>query len=532
MSMTKSNREKLNQEFKSVNWLHLPDYNCQIEENGCIAELFPMPISLAHREFEYESGIYLPANDQLAIVIIAFGHDKPHHVNEAACRLFGITHGELLEHHWLAFFHKQHDWISVAERKYNSGNELNNNLFEWQLKAIGKASLWVEAAVYPAMVNSIPCHIVALKDITARKNREQSLSESANWFQNLIELAVDGILIGSHEGYIINANSCFCEMTGIKRDDLIGKHITSLTFTEKSLKEAPLRFDLLKQGLVVVSERTLLLPDQSELTVEMRTKMMPDGTYQSIYRDISARKKAEADIRNKNEELNKLNAVKDQLFSIVAHDLRSPFSSFLGLAEVMADCDNNLGIERMRELSRSLYKSTLNTYDLLENLLEWTRIQRGLFKPEIRLLHADEIGNEVVSSLAGLCGSKNIEIVQFIPESLYVHSDRKMITSLIRNLLTNAIKFSFRNSKVILRIEALEGSKTLISIHDFGIGMSETTMTLLFSEDGAKGKSGTEGEKSSGLGIMICRQLVEALKARIWAESELGRGSTFFVELP
>ncbi|MBU1011282.1 MAG: PAS domain-containing sensor histidine kinase [Bacteroidetes bacterium] len=530
--MTNPNKEKHDLDVKFVPWLQLPNYRCMTDENGCIAELFPLTLGLAQSEIENESGIYLPVNDQIAIVIIAFGQDKPHFVNEAACRLFGLTHGELLEHNWLAFFNKQHDWISVEEREDDKGNSLNNSLFEWHLKAIGKASFWVDAAVYPVMINYIPCHIVAMKDITARKNLEQSLSESTNWFQNLIELAVDGILIGSHEGYIIDANSCFCEMTGIKRNDLIGKHITSLTFTEKSLKEAPLRFDLLQQGLVVVSERTLLLPDQSELTVEMRTKMMPDGTYQSIYRDISARKNAEADIRNKNEELNRLNMVKDQLFSIVAHDLRSPFSSFLGLAEVMADSDTNLGIERMRELSRSLYKSALNTYDLLENLLEWTRIQRGLFKPEIRLLHAVEIGNEVISSLAGLCSSKNIEIVQFIPESLLVHSDRKMITSLIRNLLTNAIKFSFRNSKVILRIEVSKGSKVLISIHDFGMGMSETTLNMLFSKDGAKGKSGTEGEKSSGLGIMICRQLVETLKGRIWAESELGRGSTFFVELP
>ncbi|MGC9352430.1 MAG: PAS domain S-box protein [Mariniphaga sp.] len=117
-------------------------------------------------------------------------------------------------------------------------------------------------------------------------------NESEKKLRNLIEFAADGILIGSHDGYITEANSCFCEITGRKKEDLIGKHISlsKFLFTSESIEKAPLRFDLLKKGETVVSEREILRPDDSTLMVEMRTKMMPDGSYQSIFRDITEQK--------------------------------------------------------------------------------------------------------------------------------------------------------------------------------------------------------------------------------------------------
>ncbi len=147
--------------------------------------------------------------------------------------------------------------------------------------------------------------LVSFEDITQRKITECKLNESNKRFNELIELAVDGILIGSNEGIIIDANSCICEMIGKSKDEIIGKHISQSFFTEESIKQYPIQFDLLNKGELVIKERKIQRPDGVEITIEMRTKKMSNGEYQSFFRDITKRKKNE-------EALNQLNQVLEQ----------------------------------------------------------------------------------------------------------------------------------------------------------------------------------------------------------------------------
>jgi two-component system cell cycle sensor histidine kinase/response regulator CckA len=134
--------------------------------------------------------------------------------------------------------------------------------------------------------------ILVFRDVTREYKAEAALRESESRYRGLIDLAVDGILLGDPKGLITDANQCMSTITGLPKNDLIGRHITDLPFTQKSLLDSPLRFDLLQKGEIVISERVLIRPDGSEVVVEMRSKMMPDGSYQSIYRDITERKKA------------------------------------------------------------------------------------------------------------------------------------------------------------------------------------------------------------------------------------------------
>jgi PAS domain S-box-containing protein len=137
-----------------------------------------------------------------------------------------------------------------------------------------------------------------IQDITERKSWEKALQQSETRYRELIDLAVDGILVGSHEGFILDANRYMCKLTGLRHDELVGKHISAVLFTPESLVNTPLRFDLLKKGETVVSERQVIHADGSLAFIEMRTKMMPDGTYQSIYRDITERKTSETSLLN------------------------------------------------------------------------------------------------------------------------------------------------------------------------------------------------------------------------------------------
>jgi PAS domain S-box-containing protein len=143
-------------------------------------------------------------------------------------------------------------------------------------------------------------------DITERKMYEIQIRDSRDRYWNLIELAVDGILIGTNDGIIIDANSCICSMLGLYKSEVIGKNITDSIFTNRSIKKSPFQFDKLRNGEVVISERNILRPDSTEITVEMRTKMMPNGTYQSIYRDITQRVRMEEELKYLNENLENL----------------------------------------------------------------------------------------------------------------------------------------------------------------------------------------------------------------------------------
>ncbi len=157
------------------------------------------------------------------------------------------------------------------------------------------------------MARRLSCTMQGMqRELGERQRAEEALSESEARYRTLVDLAVDGILLGSHEGVIIGANQCMCDLLGLAREDLIGKHVRELPFTRETMERTPLRFELLEQGEIVQRERTLVRADGSIVHVEMRSKMMPDGTYQSIFRDVTARRLAEEALRESEERLRML----------------------------------------------------------------------------------------------------------------------------------------------------------------------------------------------------------------------------------
>jgi|GEM_PF-3234817 len=253
--------------------------------------------------------------------------------------------------------------------------------------------------------------------------------------------------------------------------------------------------------------------------------------YGSI-QDITEQKHSEEEIKQKNDELLKLNAEKDKFFSIIAHDLRGPFNGFLGLTQVMVEKLPTLTMEDIQKIITSLRKSAINLYSLLGNLLEWSRIQRGLiiFNPESILLKPKI--SEIITQVSTESDKKEISINLDIPEEIKIYADENMLAGIIRNLITNAIKFTPRGGNISVSANATHNKSVEISIKDTGIGMNKTLIDNLFHLDINTSRIGTDGEACTGLGLIICKDLIEKHNGKLSIESKEGQGSVICFTIP
>jgi len=247
--------------------------------------------------------------------------------------------------------------------------------------------------------------------------------------------------------------------------------------------------------------------------------------------DITERKQTEAEILRINRELKEAIDTKDKFFSIIAHDLRSPFSSILGLSDMLKSEIRNLDTKEMENLAGLISKSAGHTLQLLDNLLNWARMQQGSIKyqPENILLH--NFVNDVIWILKESALQKNITIRNKIPARLIVRADENMITVIIRNLISNAIKFTNSDGYIEVSVQTLE-NQTIISISDSGVGMSDDQIRNLFYVGSNRSTQGTNHEKGTGLGLILCREFVEKHDGKIWVSSTPGNGSEFSFSIP
>ena len=239
------------------------------------------------------------------------------------------------------------------------------------------------------------------------------------------------------------------------------------------------------------------------------------------------RKKAEEEINLKNEQLQAINAEKDKFFSIIAHDLRGPLSAFVAATQILTEEIQTMEIEEIKDITLSMKTSASNIYSLLENLLEWSRLRRGGMDFVPVKLNLKKIIGESIAVLSESASKKGIEIETTIPDKLEILADNHMFESVIRNLISNAIKFTTQGGKVKVTAHSKEDHSTEIKISDSGIGISPGLISRLFQINEKTSRPGTDGEPSTGLGLLLCKEFIEKHGGKIWVESEVGLGSTF-----
>jgi signal transduction histidine kinase len=244
-----------------------------------------------------------------------------------------------------------------------------------------------------------------------------------------------------------------------------------------------------------------------------------------VNQDITSIKKAEIELRE-------LNAAKDKFFSILAHDLRSPLSSFVGATEILSEDILTMEKAEVKKIIERMKISAINIYSLLENLLEWSRLMRNHmdFSPEkFNLKNKVEACTGILSENAV---KKRIEMEIIIPDNTELIADKHMFDGIMRNLVSNAIKFTPLGGKVTVTSDYESDQSIKISIRDTGIGMCPELISKLFLLTEKTSRAGTEGEPSSGLGLVLCKEFIVKHNGKIWVESEVGKGSTFSFLIP
>jgi signal transduction histidine kinase len=247
---------------------------------------------------------------------------------------------------------------------------------------------------------------------------------------------------------------------------------------------------------------------------------------QVVLIDLTKYKQIENSLKKTTEELKLINTTKDKILSIIAHDLRSPFQSLLNASELLATEIKNLSREEIETFSKGLNSNLINLYSLLENLLNWSLMQRNLFEYKPINLNLYEVTDKTIEMCNRNAVEKNISISNKVDTGTYVHADVDMLHSVLQNLLMNAIKFTRGNGQII--VSSIEKAGLVeISIQDNGIGISGEKSRSLFNFDTIFTTNGTSGEKGTGLGLPLCKELVEKQGGKIWMESKLVKGSKF-----
>ncbi len=372
-----------------------------------------------------------------------------------------------------------------------------------------------------------------------RKQAKAALRASEAKWRALYSILPVGISILDKQNEIVDFNAALSSILGIESENLIqGRHKQRSYFRADgelmSAEELP-STRAVKENRVIKNVTIGVKKEDDEIvwTQVSAAPLNLDGISCVVSTiDISHLKRAEEKIIEINNELKQINIGKDKFFSIIAHDLRSPFAGLLGLSEIMAAESPKMPRADIIQISKSLYESVENVYKLIDNLLEWARLQKDSIKLIPDDINLSGLFLQNIDSIKLRASQKDISIINEIPETLHILADEKMISTVLRNLLANAVKFTRKGGKVVGNAIEREDGMIEISVTDTGIGIPSANIDKLFKLGEDVGARGTDNEPSTGLGLILCKEFVEKHSGKIWVESIENVGSTFYFTVP
>ncbi|HKI77208.1 MAG TPA: PAS domain S-box protein [Ignavibacteriaceae bacterium] len=465
--------------------------------------------------------------------------------NDEFARIFGYPSGDDLLSRDISELVSPNDISKVTEQfQLIERGKTAPNKFEFLGKKIDNSTFFAEAALASFTFQNV-VHIVAvISEVTERKRAQQAIKESEEKYRNITENIDDFLFTFERVNEILRPTfytTSVEKITGYPQADFLGdyKLIMKIIHPDdiKKLKEKLM--NILRSKIQLSAEFELRIISKHGNIVWVRAKINVTrnavGKIQKLYglvSDISLRKKAEEELEKSTENLVKLNETKDRFISIISHDLRTPFSSILGFTDLLLN-DEGLSEAEKNQYVKFIRESSNSMLSLVNSLLDWTRLQTGRIKFEPERIEANSIVKKSINSLSGAALQKGINLDSNIPDDLLINVDESLIFQVFNNLLSNAIKFTGKNGKIVISFAYTESLRFIeFSVKDSGTGIKKENINKLFNVDSKFTSEGTAGERGSGLGLSLVKEIIEKHGGKIWVESEYGKGSDFKFTLP
>ena len=474
-----------------------------------------------------------------------FVKDEDHNwvvLNDAAVGMMGQPREALL---WKSDFdlypEEQADiFWKYDELVFKNGSSSNEEQITWSDDTIHTIVTYKQ--LYIEKPSGKKFIVGTIHDITSYKQIEDELRASETKYRELFNNANDFIITTDINGKITNANRTLLMYLEIDLESLM-EHTVFEFIREESIGFAHyISAKMIAEGSVQPFELKAYGVSGEPVIYEVKASLIkhngePAGVH-CVFSDVTVRTEASQKLEKYNASLLELNKTKDKFFSIIAHDLRNPYTSLLGFTEMLLEDLDELSKDEIRDSLKIIHGSAKNSLNLLENLLAWSRLQTGHmpFNP-IQVVLSDVV-EDVVNVLFSLAYRKKIDIVNQVYPDTLLFADKNMLITILNNLVMNAIKFTNIGGKIIISAEVIPlGSKrdrefVTISVADTGVGMDFETRDKLFTSSRLPSSPGTEREQGSGLGLLLTREMVEKHGGMITVESALDKGSVFSFLIP
>ena len=374
------------------------------------------------------------------------------------------------------------------------------------------------------------------QDVTETRNINLALEQSEASFHKLVDSAPFAVSIYTFEGVLLYANARSLKMYQCSIEDVMEKQVATKFWVTPDLRIQWVE-QLKKDGMVTDFEMHM-----QNFAGTRKYWVLTSGAVLH-YKNQKVIFASHHDVTDKNETLDRLmksenllkelNYSKDRFFSIIAHDLKSPFNAILGFSELLFHEYEEFSDEERKRYIKNIFEASDNTFRLIQNLLDWSRLQLDHIHIEHDRLDLSVYVNDAILLHRHLADSKSIRLISDVPFNTIVVGDENIVKTILRNLISNAIKFSHPGSSVFIQAKPDNNAdRVIVSVKDDGIGMTSEEISALFRIDMKVLKIGTRDEKGTGLGLLLCHDFIKRLNGEIWVESVDGKGSTFSFFLP
>jgi PAS domain S-box-containing protein len=465
--------------------------------------------------------------------------------NDSFAHIFGYDTAKELENRNILELVSEESINNILEfLKTKKSSGPSKERIEFLARKKDDSAFYAEFFTFEMQENEQIYLVLVAKDISERKRMREAAKDSEQKYRNIAE-NIDDMLYtferSANKMLPTYYSSAIQKITGYTQTEFLSDQRLflkiihpddfhdlkkRLSFIWKSEKQAASEFEF---RIINKSGNIVWVRNKINVVRDSESKILK---IYGLISDITFNKRAEEELKQSAANLKKLNDAKDRFLSIISHDLRAPFSSILGFTDLLLEDETLAEVERQQYISY-IQDSSKSMLALVNSMLDWTRLQTGRIKFEPEKLNAREIIESSINTVSGTALKKGVEIENLVEPSLHIFGDKNLILQVFNNLLSNAVKFTKLGDRIMISVNVSSASRFItFSVKDTGVGIKHGNLNKLFSIETKYTSEGTDGEKGSGLGLSLVKEIIEKHGGQIEVRSEFGKGTEFIFTIP